>query len=125
MRSPQSVAHLELYNLITVLKPGLLSTEAEFRKVFVTPGKPKSPRDPERLRALLGEVMVRNTRSAADVRLPHRIAASVVVPPSPAEAGSRGRSTIWPSAYWRPRSATRPPSGWTKLCSSGTSRYRS
>ncbi len=77
---------VELYNLITVLKPGLLSTEGEFRRQFVMPGKPKSPRNPERLRSLLGEVMVRNTRSAVDVRLPHRIAASVVTPPSPVEA---------------------------------------
>jgi SNF2 family DNA or RNA helicase len=77
---------IELYNLITVLKPGLLSTEAEFRRQFMVPGKPKSPRDPERLRALLAEVMVRNTRSAADVSLPHRIAASVVTPASAAEA---------------------------------------
>jgi len=77
---------VELYNLITVLKPGLLATETEFRKLFILPGKPKSPRNPERLRELLTEVMVRNTRSAVDVRLPHRIAASVVVPPSPAEA---------------------------------------
>ena len=77
---------LEIYNLITVLKPGLLATEAEFRKQFLLPGKPRSSRNPERLRELLGEVMVRNTRSAVDVRLPHRIAASVVVPPSPAEA---------------------------------------
>jgi SNF2 family DNA or RNA helicase len=77
---------IELYNLITVLKPGLLATEAEFRRQFMVPGKPKSPRDPERLRALLGDVMVRNIRSAADVHLPHRIAASVVTPASEAEA---------------------------------------
>lgn len=77
---------IELYNLITVLKPGLLSTEGEFRKLFVTARDPKSPRNPEQLRALVSEVMVRNTRSAVDVRLPHRVAASVVVPPSPAEA---------------------------------------
>jgi len=76
---------VELYNLITVLKPGLLATEAEFRQQFLPPGKPKSPRNPERLRTLLGEVMVRNTRSVVDVRLPHRVAASVVVPPAPAE----------------------------------------
>jgi len=77
---------VELYNLITVLKPGLLATETEFRKQFLQPGKPKTPRNAEGLRALLGEVMVRNTRSAVDVRLPHRIAASVVVLPSPAES---------------------------------------
>ena len=30
---------VELYNLITLLKPGLLATEADFRKSYVTPGK--------------------------------------------------------------------------------------
>ncbi len=77
---------IELYNLITLLKPGLLATESEFRKLYVNAAKPKSPKNPEQLRALLAEVMIRNTRSAADVRLPHRVAASVVVPPSAAEA---------------------------------------
>jgi superfamily II DNA or RNA helicase len=77
---------LELYNLITVLKPGLLATESEFKKLFVTPGKPKSPKNPERLRELLKEVMIRNTRAVADVRLPHRIASSIVVAPTDAEA---------------------------------------
>jgi len=77
---------IELYNLITLLKPGLLATESDFRKLYVNAAKPKSPKNPERLRALLAEVMVRNTRSAADVRLPHRVAASVVVAPSAAEA---------------------------------------
>ena len=45
---------IELYNLITLLKPGLLATEPEFRKSYVTPGKPKAPRNPERLRAHAG-----------------------------------------------------------------------
>ena len=73
---------IELYNLITLLKPGLLATEPEFRKTYVTPGKPKAPKNPEQLRAMLGDVMIRNTRAAADVKLPHRIAASVPVQPS-------------------------------------------
>jgi superfamily II DNA or RNA helicase len=77
---------VELYNLITVLKPGLLATEAEFRKTYVTAGKPKSPKNPEQLRALLSEVMIRNTRAAADVSLPRRIAATVPVEPTPDEA---------------------------------------
>ena len=33
---------LELYNLITLLKPGLLATEAEFRKTHVTSGQTES-----------------------------------------------------------------------------------
>jgi SNF2 family DNA or RNA helicase len=92
---------LELYNLITVLKPGLLATEAEFRKQFVLAGKPKSPRNAEVLRAVLGEVMVRNTRSAVDVRLPHRIAASVVVLPSTAEARLYGMVSSYVAERYR------------------------
>ena len=37
---------IELYNLITLLKPGLLATEAEFRKLYVNAAKPKSPKNP-------------------------------------------------------------------------------
>ncbi|MEK7409547.1 MAG: SNF2-related protein [Acidobacteriota bacterium] len=77
---------IELYNLITLLKPGLLATETEFRKEFVAPGKSKSPRNPDRLHALLSEVMIRNTRAAADVRLPRRLATTVTVAPSAVEA---------------------------------------
>jgi SNF2 family DNA or RNA helicase len=77
---------VELYNLITLLKPGLLATEADFRKTYVTAGKPKAPKNPEQLRGMLGEVMIRNTRAAADVQLPRRIAATVTVAPSEAEA---------------------------------------
>ncbi|MEO8125676.1 MAG: SNF2-related protein [Bryobacteraceae bacterium] len=84
--TPVENSLMELFNLITVLKPGLLSTEAEFKKQFVTAGKPRSPKNPERLRSLLSDVMIRNTRSVADVRLPHRIASSIVVAPSPDEA---------------------------------------
>jgi SNF2 family DNA or RNA helicase len=98
---------IELYNLITLLKPGLLATESEFRKLYVNAAKPKSPKNPDQLRALLAEVMVRNTRSAADVRLPHRVAASVVVPPSAAEAELYERV----SAYVAERYKTSEQSG--------------
>ncbi len=76
---------LELYSLITLLKPGLLATEPEFRKTHVAAGRSKTPKNPERLRTLLAEVMIRNTRAAADVWLPPRLAASVIVPPLPGE----------------------------------------
>jgi superfamily II DNA or RNA helicase len=77
---------IELYNLITLLKPGLLATEADFRKSYMTAAKPKTPKNADQLRAMLGDVMIRNTRAAADVQLPRRIAATVSVPPSEAEA---------------------------------------
>jgi SNF2 family DNA or RNA helicase len=78
----------ELYNLVTLLKPGQLSTPAAFKRQFVEKGDPFSPRNRERLRTLLGEVMVRNTRALAGkaVELPPRFAQTVVVEPSTEEA---------------------------------------
>jgi hypothetical protein len=92
---------IELYNLITLLKPGLLATETEVRKLYVNAAKPKSPKNPDQLRALLAEVMIRNTRSAADVRLPHRVAASVVVAPDAAEAELYERVSAYVAARYK------------------------
>lgn len=76
---------IELYNLLTVLKPGLLQTEAEFRQRYVHSKNPRHPKRPEDLRRLMREVMVRNTRSLVDVQLPKRFASTVVVQPSEQE----------------------------------------
>ncbi|MBI3050205.1 MAG: DEAD/DEAH box helicase family protein [Acidobacteria bacterium] len=76
----------ELYNLILLLKPGLLKTEAQFRRDFGGLGALREPSRRDRLRTLLREVMVRNTRSHIDVRLPRRLAATEVVPPTEAES---------------------------------------
>ena len=101
---------LELYSLITLLKPGLLATEADFRKQYVTPGKPKAPKNPEQLRAMLGDVMIRNTRAAADVKLPRRIAASVPVKASKAEEESYERvSRFVAGRYRKPAGKQAPP----------------
>lgn len=62
----------ELYNMITILKPGQLKTLSAFKRNFVTRGNPKTPKNKENLRELLAEVMVRNTRSQADIKLPKR-----------------------------------------------------
>lgn len=77
----------ELYNLITLLQPGQLSTPADFKKRFVSTGDPLSPKNREGLRALLSEVMVRNTRARAglSVALPPRFAQTIVVEPTDAE----------------------------------------
>lgn len=76
---------VELYNLLTLLMPGVLKTEARFRKEYMTQGNPKMPKNHEKLRDLLREVMVRNTRSVVDVKLPKRFASTIVVHPCPAE----------------------------------------
>ncbi len=75
----------ELYNLVTLLKPGQFPTPAAFRKEFIDPKEPTSPRNRDRLRALLGEVMVRNTRATCGLKLPPRFVTTVVVDPLPKE----------------------------------------
>jgi SNF2 family DNA or RNA helicase len=92
---------IELYNLITLLKPGLLSTEPDFRKTYVTPGNPKAPKNPEQLRSMLGDAMIRNTRAAADVKLPRRIAASVPVAPSKTEEETYDRVSRFVAGQYR------------------------
>ncbi len=67
----------ELYNLITLLKPGQLSTPREFRKQFVVRGDPRQPKNRGQLRELLGDVMVRHSRSQVNLKLPPRQASTV------------------------------------------------
>ena len=77
---------VELYNLLTLLLPGHLRTEADFKKHYVKRGNPRDPLNRERLRSLLGEVMVRNTRSLVNLNLPPRYAQTVLALPEGAEA---------------------------------------
>ena len=67
----------ELYNLITLLKPGQLSTPREFRKQFVARGDPRQPKNRGQLRELLGDVMVRHSRGQVNINLPPRQASTV------------------------------------------------
>ena len=67
----------ELYNLITLLKPGQLKTPREFRKQFVVSGDPRLPKNRGQLRELLGDVMVRHTRNQVNINLPPRQANTV------------------------------------------------
>jgi SNF2 family DNA or RNA helicase len=75
----------ELYNLVTLLKPGGLPSPREFRTRFIDPKRPREPREPEELRRLLGQVMIRNTRSRAGIELPPRRAETVIFETDPAE----------------------------------------
>ncbi len=66
---------IELYNLVTILKPGLLGTVRAFRRHFVSEADPRKPNEPGQLKALLREVMIRNRRAHVGVKLPARQAA--------------------------------------------------
>jgi superfamily II DNA or RNA helicase len=69
----------ELYNVLTLLKPGIFKTLREFRAAHMTPGKPRQPTDPERLRVLMRDAMVRNTRAVVALKLPRRHATTIRV----------------------------------------------
>jgi superfamily II DNA or RNA helicase len=75
----------ELYNVLTLLKPGIFKTLKEFRAAYVTPGKPRQPANPERLRALMRDAMVRNTRAVVALKLPRRHAVTIRVDGSEGE----------------------------------------
>ena len=76
----------ELYNLITILKPGQLKTPREFRRQFVDSGDdPRLPKNRGRLRELLADVMVRHSRGQVSLQLPPRRAHTIRLQLSPAE----------------------------------------
>ena len=58
----------ELYNLVSLVRPGALGTWRTFKRQFVTRGDPRTPAQPEKLRGLLSGVMVRSTRTSAGLR---------------------------------------------------------
>ena len=72
---------MELYNLLTLLDPGHLKTETDFKKKYIRRGSPRDPLNRERLRSLLGEVMIRNTRSLVQMDLPPRYAQTLMAEP--------------------------------------------
>lgn len=75
----------ELFNLITLLLPGQLETQASFKKKYITRGKPLQPKNTGELKRLLQEVMVRNRRSETGVILSRRYARTLEIQLSPEE----------------------------------------
>ena len=65
--------HLEeLYNLITLLKPGQLKTYNYFKKTFIDSKDGIEAKNVEKLKGLLTDVMIRNKRSNVDVQFTKR-----------------------------------------------------
>jgi superfamily II DNA or RNA helicase len=62
----------ELFNLVTLLEPGLLSTARQFQRHFVDRRDKMTPRHVDELHALLSEVMVRNRRSTVGLHFTRR-----------------------------------------------------
>ena len=62
----------ELFNLVTLLEPGLLSTARQFQRHFMDRRDKLTPRNVDELHALLAEVMIRNRRSTVGLQFTRR-----------------------------------------------------
>ena len=76
---------VELYNIMTLLKPGIFKTLKEFRAAYMMPGRPRQPANPEHLRELMRGAMIRNTRAVVALKLPRRHAVTIKVDGQPGE----------------------------------------
>jgi SNF2 family DNA or RNA helicase len=80
----------DLYELVSLVAPGLLGTPAEFRRLHAEPRAATVttavPRNVEALRARTREVMIRHRRSEVALMLPQRLAETVLVTPNGDEA---------------------------------------
>src|SRR2546423_1209058 len=108
----------ELYNLITLLRPGQLGTWEEFRAAHLVSGDHRQPRDPEALRALTHEVMIRTRRSsvALDLDLPPRRPRHPEVKLTHAEADLYQRTTdflrrLYREGFIKPAEPEEPEDG--------------
>ena len=83
----------ELFNLITLLRPGQLETASDFSRRFITRGDRLKPKNVADLRALMKEVMVRNRRATCGLELPRRRAETVRISLAPQEREFYGKVT--------------------------------
>jgi SNF2 family DNA or RNA helicase len=68
----------ELYNLVQLVRPGLLGTYRTFGREFMRRGDRRMPQNTARLAALLSETMIRTTRASTSIRFPKRDVTNVV-----------------------------------------------
>ena len=76
----------ELFNLITLLRPGQLKTATEFRKQFVNQADHLKPKNVEQLTFQISQVMVRNRRSNTGIIFTRRQAQVISTEMIPEEA---------------------------------------
>ncbi len=81
----------ELYNLITLLKPGQLGSYQAFQKRYVT--DKRTPNNSDELKRLLGQVMVRNRRGQSTVRFTRRKVEAIPIEAYPEETAFYGAVT--------------------------------
>jgi SNF2 family DNA or RNA helicase len=105
----------DLYQLVSLVAPGLLGTPAQFRAKHGAASVESRPQNLEELRARTKEVMVRHRRSEVAVMLPQRLAETILVTPGIDEAG------LYADIVRRVRTAATGP-GPTRLALRGLTR---
>jgi SNF2 family DNA or RNA helicase len=76
----------DLFELVSMVKPGHLGSLASFRARHRVSSRPDAIRDPRALQARMREVMIRHRRSQVEVMLPAREAETLLVAPAAGEA---------------------------------------
>ncbi|HTR97889.1 MAG TPA: SNF2-related protein [Candidatus Acidoferrales bacterium] len=75
----------ELYNLVTLVRPGTVGTFSQFRRDFLSGHDKRTPRNTPRLRRLLQSVMIRTRRGDTQLTFAPRRVETVWVPQTAAE----------------------------------------
>ncbi len=102
----------ELYNLVTLLKPGVLGTASEFRRGHIARGDKRMPRNPQLLGRRLRQVMVRTRREDTAIPFPRRTAETVLVPLTPEERALYDDVTRFVRHTCRDQDLRRAAAGW-------------
>lgn len=75
----------ELYNLVSLIRPGHLGGRQAFVRRFATASGQLAESARNEIRTLLAEIMIRNTRALSGVHLPPRFARTLLVQPGAEE----------------------------------------
>jgi SNF2 family DNA or RNA helicase len=106
----------DLYQLVSLVAPGLLGTPAQFRAKHGAASVDSKPHNLDDLRARTREVMVRHRRSEVTVMLPPRLAETILVTPGIDEAA------LYADIVRRVRATAATGSGRSRLALRGLTR---
>jgi SNF2 family DNA or RNA helicase len=102
----------ELFNLVTLLRPGTLGTFSMFRRRFVARGDRRIPRNTAELSRRLAQVMIRTRRQDTAIRFPARTAETALIEPTAAESAISADVTALVRLAYREPALKRAASGW-------------
>lgn len=102
----------ELYNLVNILKPGYLRSRRLFKEDYIV--NRYTPKNIQKLKELLNNVMIRNRRANTLVELPRRQVFSMEIELSDAERNFHNRVVDFSRNIYRKYVDGQIPIGWDK-----------